>query len=107
MSETQLSASIRGALEANGFWVIRQQSKGRTGRRSVGSGEPGIPDLQILGMGRGWLEVKTEDGELSPVQIVWHAKAVAAGERIDTVRNIHEALVRALAWRREDERQPT
>jgi hypothetical protein len=107
MSETALSASIRGALEASGFWVIRQQSKGRTGRRSLGAGEPGIPDLMLLGPGRGFLEVKTARGSVSQEQADWHKRAASHGERVAVVRSVRDAMTVALQWRHDDERNRT
>lgn len=99
MSETELSASIRGALAANGFWVVRLGSVGHHGKRSLGTGEPGLPDIMLVGLG--FLEVKTEKGKLSEIQERWHAKALREGVRVATVRSIRDALTMALAWRLE------
>lgn len=109
MSETKLSASIRGALAANGFWVVRLGSVGHHGKRSLGTGEPGLPDIMLVGLG--FLEVKTDKGKLSAVQVAWHQKATHEGVRVATVRSVRDALTIALAWRREsslpDDRKPT
>jgi hypothetical protein len=98
VSETELSASIRGALEANNFWVIRMNSSGRRGPRSVASGERGMPDLHLVALGA-WLEVKLPDGELSADQKAWHFRAQQAGVRVAIVRSVHEALRAAMVWR--------
>jgi len=97
MSETQLSASIRGALEANGVWVIRTGVNMKRGKRGTQSGEPGMPDLLLPEFG--WLETKTDEGAVSPVQFVWHQKAKMRGVRVAVVRSIEEALMQVSLWK--------
>jgi len=100
-SETGLSRAIRRALERLGHWVIRTQSRGRTGPRSVATGEPGLPDLMVLLRGGhvAFLEVKRPTGRLSPEQVAWHERARAMGIRVAVVRSVPEAVdaVRAFA----------
>jgi hypothetical protein len=98
MSETDLSAAIRGALEANNFWIIRMQVSGRRGRRSIASGERGMPDLHLPAL-NGWLEVKTKDGKVSPDQKAWHFRAQRSGVKVAVVRSVQEALRVAIVWR--------
>ena len=98
MSETELSAAIRGALDANNFWVIRLNTSGRRGRRSIASGERGMPDLHLPSL-NGWLEVKAADGKLSPDQKAWHFRAQQAGVKVAVVRSVQEALRVAIVWR--------
>jgi hypothetical protein len=97
--ETELQRAIKKALEALGVWVIRTQTSGRTGPRSIATGEPGMPDLYAVGLG--WLEVKTETGKLSEDQRAWHARAQALGVRVAVVRSVKEAVEVVLSWRGE------
>lgn len=100
MSETALSKSIRQALTKAGFWVVRLQSSGRRGSRSVASGEPGLPDICVLDAGPMFLEVKTDIGKLSDAQLRWHAKALQRGVRSAVVRSVSEAMSVVNGWRR-------
>jgi hypothetical protein len=97
VSETQLSASIRGALEATGVWVIRMGVNMKRGKRGTQSGEPGMPDL--LCPAYGWLETKVDEGKLSPGQRIWHDKAARNGVRVAVVRSVHEALMQVSLWK--------
>ena len=96
MSETDLSKAIRKALAAMGIWVVRLQSSGRRGPRSVATGEPGMPDLWTP---YGLLEVKTETGKLSPAQVAWHERARAEGLNVATVRSVEDAVRIVTEWR--------
>jgi hypothetical protein len=97
VSETELSKSIRIALEQSGFWVIRLQSSGRHGARTFATGEPGLPDLYLPGLGH--LEVKTPTGKLSEEQTAWHHRALKSGVRVGTVRSVSQAVDVARTWR--------
>jgi hypothetical protein len=97
-TETDLSRSIQQALRSMGIWVIRTQSSGRHGSRSVATGEPGMPDLYLPSLGH--LEVKTEDGRLSEEQRTWHARAQMLGVRVAVVRSVLEAVEAVLGWRK-------
>jgi hypothetical protein len=99
MTETKLQRSIIVALRALGFWVIRLQSSGRRGARSLGNGEPGLPDLYLVGLGH--LEVKLPGRALSDEQNRWHARARKAGVRVWTVDSVGEAVRVAREWRTE------
>lgn len=96
MTETQLSARIREALETLGFWVIRLNVSGRRSARAVANGEPGLPDLYLPGLGH--LEVKRPGQALNANQIKWHRRAKAAGVRVHTVDSVGEAVVTAKNW---------
>ncbi len=98
MSETDISRAIREALKKMGVWVVRLQSSGRRGPRSVATGEPGFPDLWTP---YGLLEVKTEKGKLSPEQELWHSRAKAEGVNVATVRSVEEACRVVEQWRAE------
>lgn len=100
MSETELSKSIRSALEVSGWWVMRLGVNQKRGARGSQSGEPGCPDLMLLGpWSFGFLEVKTATGKLSPEQTAWHARALRSGLRVATVRSVREAMRVAWEWR--------
>lgn len=101
MSETQLSRDIRRALEACGVWVIRTQVVGRNGARACATGERGLPDLYLPGLGH--LEVKVGGGRLSKDQVAWHSKAARYGVRVATVRSVSEAVKIVGMWRAERE----
>jgi len=101
VSETDLSRSIRLALATVGVWVIRVQSgtipalySGR--RRYIHCAEPGTPDLCLPALG--WLEVKTTQGELSPEQVAWHARAAREGVNVAVVRSVDAAVRTARGW---------
>ena len=96
MTETDLQRAIMRALRTCGVWVIRTQSSGRSGPRSVATGEPGMPDLYLPGLGH--LEVKLPGGKVSEAQHEWHAKADRAGVRVAVVRSVSEAIKVAAAW---------
>lgn len=108
-AETKLQAAIKKALEAAGFWVIRQQSSGRHGPRSVATGEPGIPDLRLPGLGD--IEVKVPEEGVDPEdnrsseQIAWHERARANGMRVATVDSVASAMSVATGWRQQQLRR--
>lgn len=99
MTETDLQRSIKKALERNGFWVLRMGVNMKRGKRGTQSGEPGTPDLLMLGRARGWLEIKVPGGELSDEQRSWHERAIAQGERVATVTSVEDAIRTAIRWR--------
>lgn len=94
--ESDIQPVIVKTLEMAGFWVIRTQVRGRTGPRSVATGERGMPDLLLVGLGH--LETKKSDGELSPAQKLWHEKAKRRGVNVGTARTANEALKLAREW---------
>jgi hypothetical protein len=100
MTEAELQAEIRGALEAVGFWVERMQS----GKAKVRGGyarlaTKGTPDLLLVAPVYGWLEVKRPGEALNDNQIKWHARAKQAGVKVWTVDTVDEAVRVAMAWR--------
>jgi hypothetical protein len=89
--ETKRQAGIVGELERIGRFVVRVQSGVVRVRRGMMHLAPkGTPDLYVLGFG--WLETKTDKGKLSPDQVRIHALIRAAGERVEVVRDVAEAL---------------
>ena len=98
MAETDIQRASMRALRSLGFWVIRFGVNKKRGRGGTNSGEPGTPDTCVMGFG--WIEYKaSEDDELSPAQLAWHAKALKAGIRVAVVWSISQAVQVALAWR--------
>ena len=91
-SETQLSKSIRSALESIGVWCERIQA----GQHRVRGGvlhcaSPGTPDLFCPALGL-WLEVKTPTGRLEASQELWFARAEREGVAVVVVRSVADAL---------------
>ena len=100
MSETDLSRSVRLALATLGVWVIRVQAGiHRVRGGTLHCAEPGTPDLCLPALG--FLEVKTDAGELSPVQLAWHARAAREGVRVAVVRSAAEAVRVVREWQAE------
>jgi hypothetical protein len=99
MSETELQASIKKALEGMGVWVIRTGVSVKRSNRGTSSGVPGMPDLCLPRYG--WLEVKQPGHTLSPRQVAWHQKAAAHGIRVATVHSVLEAVEAVRSWRRQ------
>jgi hypothetical protein len=89
--ETSLQARIVSALEAIGFLVVRTQAgKAKVRGGWMQLGPKGFPDLWVVG--RTLLEVKTDDGELSPEQLAMHDRIRRAGELVAVVRTPAEAI---------------
>lgn len=98
--ETILQAQIIKALKTVGVWVIRTQVKGRRSARSVATGEPGMPDLYLPGLGH--LEVKYgEKSTCNDDQLAWHARARDAGVNVAVVRSAADAVRIVQLWRRQ------
>ncbi len=112
-SETQISKSIRDALTALGIWNIRIQSGIlKIGNRFVHLAPKGTPDILILdydgtgsydGSGKaGFLEVKKDDGKLSPEQIKFQEKADSHNVKLGTVHSVQEAIDTIKSWIEKD-----
>ncbi len=99
MSETELQAIIMDELRKLGFWVIRLGVNKRRGRRGTNSGERGMPDLYLPGLGHA--EVKLPGEELSPDQVAWHAKAKRYNVRVTVWTSAAQAIRESVAWRLE------
>lgn len=98
MTEGPIQRESIKALRRLGFWVIRMGVSRKRGKGGTHSGEKGMPDTRLMGLG--WLEFKADErAELSDDQLAWHAKARAAGERVDTVWGIAQALAVGQRWR--------
>jgi hypothetical protein len=89
--ETSLQARIVEALEDIGFLVIRVHSGTVKVKRGwMHLGPEGFPDLLVVG--QRFLEVKTDDGELTLAQRTMHARIRRAGELVSVVRTPAEAI---------------
>ena len=100
MSETELSRSIQRAMKQLSIWCIRVQA----GVHRVKGGmlycaEPGTPDLCLPGLG--WLEIKTQEGELSPFQVAWHDRAARMNVNVAVVRSVEQAVRVVRQWQAE------
>lgn len=96
---TDVRAPAVKALRALGIWVIVTAVKGKRGKSTLATGEPGMPDLYLPGLGH--IETKARGGKLSPAQIAWHARARAAGLRVATADSAGEVVRVAVGWRNE------
>lgn len=97
MSETQLSRSIQLALRKLGVWCIRVQAGiHRVRGGTLHCAERGTPDLCLPGLG--WLEIKTDEGELSDDQVAWHIRAARLGVNVAVVRSVEQAVYVAQEW---------
>lgn len=99
-SETDIQRDIMQALRYCGIWVIRLQVIGRRGRIGA-TGELGLPDLYLPGLGH--LEVKHPQNTrgLSTEQVQWRDRAVSHGVRVATVTSVAQAVDVARKWRDE------
>ena len=94
-SEQAIQADIVAALAKAGRFAFRVHSGNvRVARGYMQLAPEGTPDLYVLGFG--WLEVKAEQGKLRASQVAMHARIRAAGERVETVRTVADALVAVL-----------
>lgn len=95
MSETDISRTIRQALTAAGYHVERVNS-GKVPTRNgwYAGASPGCPDTVVCApaFAYGWLETKTDEGDLNDNQREWHAKAKRKGVRVAVVRTAREAV---------------
>lgn len=98
--ETALQKSIVAALRAAGLWVVRVPGQGvlqhmGPGQATMKASEmAGFPDLLVLlpGGRAAWLEVKTAQGRLSPLQKSRIEELARAGFTAAVVRSPEEAL---------------
>jgi hypothetical protein len=97
VSEVELQASIKSALEALGVWVIRTGVSVKRSNRGTSSGVPGMPDLCLPKYG--WIEVKQPGHTLSPRQLGWHERAKREGVRVATAYSVQDAVGILKAWR--------
>jgi hypothetical protein len=98
MSETDLYDPIKKTLERLGCIVTRVHS----GKVKVRGGwmqlaDPGTPDHHVMAPNgiATWLETKTDEGSLSPAQLLWHERAKRSGHRVFVVRSPAEAVAAA------------
>ncbi len=83
MRESDIQRSVIVALEAHGAYVVRV----------VVAGRAGTPDLIACYEGRYVaMEVKTDTGRLTPLQLVESQRVRAAGGEAYVVRSAAEAL---------------
>ncbi len=82
-TEKALTNKIKKHLESQGWLVIKIH--GGAMQRA------GLPDLLCLRDGRAvWLEVKTEEGVVSPLQKHWVGKLIGAGFTAEIVRSVED-----------------
>ena len=82
-SEVVLHKGIRKYCESIGAICFSGRMDKRSGR------DPGEPDFHIYLDGKYWLvEVKTANGELSPIQVRKHSELLEKGFRVYVIRNI-------------------
>ena len=97
-TEAALQAACLDGLRKLGIWGIRMGVSVRSGKRGrAQSGEPGMPDLCLPGLG--WIEVKQPGETLNEDQLAWHLKAKKHGLRVKTVYNVADCLGTANLWR--------
>ena len=89
-------ACVRWA-EANDFLVIGSPGGAsfRNGGHAARIGRPGAPDILIIARGADGstclgVELKVGSHACSAAQIAWHARAQAAGVRVDVARSLAE-----------------
>jgi len=87
-SEADIQREIKDYLEYANYLVFRMNA-GRA-KKNVTGAPAGTPDLfSISPKGRHlWIEVKTEDGELSPVQASMHTKLMERGDSVIVARSV-------------------
>jgi len=96
-SETELSASIRSAMETMGFWVERLQS-GKLKGGKIRLCSPGTPDLLIVAPIMAFVEVKQPGKKLSEEQESWHARARRYGVQVVTLTSVSGAIELGKIW---------
>ena len=97
MTETELSAGIRSALDAIDIPTERIQSgsvRVRGGHMQLAS--KGTPDILTP---YGMLEVKLPGESPSPEQTAWHNRWRKLGMRVGVVRSVAEGVTTVLGWR--------
>lgn len=101
MSETEISRTIRQALTAAGYLVERVNS-GKVPTRNgwYAGATPGCPDTIVVApvFAYGWLETKTDEGELNENQRKWHERARRKGVRVAVVRTARDAVRVVNSW---------
>lgn len=94
--ETQLARAVVEAVEALGVPIIRIQSgKVPLRGRWMHLAPRGTPDFWTP---LGWLEIKTNDGELSEAQKLWKSQAEHWGVRVATIRDAQTAVTVVGQW---------
>lgn len=89
--ETPIQSDIMKALESLGCRVYRMNSGGRRGR--VILHPKGTPDLLVFrGNKPYWIEVKSEDGEVSEIQKKVHSQLRSEGFHVLVTSNVEEAI---------------
>lgn len=102
--ESAIQKAIMQALRLKGYYVekigngVRKEKATPTTKARFAKlgGRPGFPDLLVIVRPYGLmilLEVKNEDGEMSPKQKAWHATARMFGAHTAMVRTVGAALL--------------
>ncbi|MEM6327433.1 MAG: VRR-NUC domain-containing protein [Bacteroidota bacterium] len=95
MREKQIQRDIIRALRSLGFQVD-DMSQPRASMMPVG-----LPDLRVRHIHwkiRGWMEVKTPNGRVTPGQEQWHETERMAGGTVAVVHSVEEALATVAEW---------
>ena len=90
MTESEIQRDITAYLKTYGFIVYRMNSG--SVRHNVKMADPGTPDIfAIEPYGKSiWIEVKTETGKLSMVQLEMHAKLRLYGQEVIVARSVED-----------------
>lgn len=97
-----VSRFLRSVLPANATYTTFPLGGGgfARGQRLKAMGTmAGWPDLQVLYAGQAFfIELKTEDGRLSDVQLATHRQIVGAGCAVEVARTIEDVEAALRAW---------
>lgn len=92
-SEAEIQGAIVKALAQLGFLVIHVPNQATWGRYRYSGLLPGAPDLIVIGRNRIYfMEVKKQNGKLSPSQIAVQQMIEERGFEYHVVRSVEEAL---------------
>lgn len=103
MNETAVQKRIVDDLTKMGVWVVRTAVSAKRSKNTARTGETGLPDLHVVSASptssvSGWIEVKKPGEDLSPGQVIWHAKARRRGINVGVATNSTEALNLVSLW---------
>jgi len=90
MTESEIQRDIIAFLKTCGFIVYRMNSGAV--RHNVKMCDPGTPDLMVISPYGNvlWIEVKTETGKLSMVQLEMHARLRSCDQAVIVARSVED-----------------
>jgi len=90
MTESEIQRDIKKYLEDAGFRVYRMNSGYL--KKNVKLAPPGTPDLMVISpFGKTtWIEVKTETGKVSDIQLVMHIILASYGQLVIIARSVED-----------------